>query len=436
MRRFLFSAAVLAFLATSAYARADEPKGKAKTDVEAKKKTKAKPLNLYGLNLTLTLGSYNAITAAGEGNEWFLQYMFRLDWSLGKVLWKKNKVLKGLRAYLSFSVQNELVGTDPRFRSSSFSNPGFTAGNLENLAIQGQGGYLSESSSGSAETQVSGTDRRANYSDVSVGVLNSSWYEIPKVKINIDGGLKFVIPTSLQSRSKGLHTYSSIALGLTRTFSLPKKMSISIGYVFTWAHYFWKSDVPYVSDKYDEFTDPATGVSGTDFDHIPTSFNTHDAIVNGAWVSWSFLKYFTLFADYNHFWMAPYQPDKYCEVDLGGGLTTNACENTYDLRGYDRPLPWQTRNFQAVSFRLMYKPLPYLYINAGIMTEAPERKPNSSTYQQPFLVTNYNRYSMFFITMSINTEKLLNAIMKKGEKKTKTKSREDLMADVDENRSF
>lgn len=431
MRRSFYSLTLLlltVMLPASSRAQTDQPKEKTKTDETAEKKVKVKPLNLYGLNLFLSLSSANALNIAGEGEEWFLQYDFRMDWSLGSLFFKKNKILKGLRTSVTFQVRNELMGTDPSFRSSDYKGTSFAGGQLEYLPISAYG-YLSPSGSDSTQYQVSGTQRRADYSDIGIAVLNGSWYEVPKAKINIDGGLKFSIPTSLQSRAKGLNTILSASLGLSRTFKLPKKTSISLGYNFAWIHYFWKAKTPYIMDKYNSWEASNTAASGTDdMDYNAEAFNPHDAMINGVWGSVSFLKYFTFYADYNYIWIAPYQSNSYCVVDIGNGLTTDACENTYDVRGYGRPLPWQLKNIQAVSLRLMYRPLPYLTATTGFMTEAPERKPNSSSYQQALMVTNYNRYTYFFVTLTLNTELLLKKIMGRETKPKTTRSRDDLIA--------
>jgi hypothetical protein len=417
--------ALIASLSVAGHAWADEPKEKTAAKVE--KKAEGEKLDLYGLELKLGLGSYNALTTAGEGEEWYLRYSFNLDWSFGKVFWPKTKVLNAFKARLTFRVQNEMVGTDPRYRTTNFANPNYSGSQMEYLPISDQGGYLDESDAHQTDRTVSGAYRRADYSDVWLTIMNSSLYTIPKAKINIDAALRVTLPTSLQSRNKGLRTYIMSYAGLTRGFSLPYNMKLFAGYGFYWVHYFWKSDVPHTKDNFDSWEDPNTGVSSTDdYDYPASSYNPHDAVYNSLWVNLNFLKKFNFYVDYTYMWIAPYQPDDYCIVDLGNGTTTNACENTYDVRGYSRPQPWEMRTSQMFTMSLSYAPLPYLKVAAGLTTVAPERKPNSQDYQQAFLVTNYNRYSMFMLNLTFYTGKLLKSVYGKGAKKKKAKSLEDI----------
>ncbi len=381
------------------------------TAATVKKEQKPKKLNLYGLNLTFTLQSMNGLNSEWEGAEWALFYKFKLDWRFGHLYFHK-KALAGLKMTAGFTFSHELVGTDPRYRDTSFPSANYAGNQSQYLPIQGQGGYLPESDTTKTQYQVSGAYRRVDYSDITLSVTNDSWYVIPKAKINIDGGLTLTLPTSLQSRNKGLRTYLMTSLGMSRFFKLPYTINLGLGYNFYWVHYFWKYDTPSINDNYDSWTADNAGVSGQDdLDYPSTRFNPHDAVSNGLWVNVSFLKKFSFFMGYEYLWMAPYQSDKYCEMDLGNGLTTNVCENTYDVRGYGKAEAWQLRDYQIFSMLLSYKILPYLKATAGFMTQAPERKPDSSTYQQAFLNLNYNRYSVFAFYLTFYTDKLLNQFL-------------------------
>lgn len=426
MNRFFRVMALVACLAMAGPARADEPKEKTTAKVE--KKAKARKLNLYGLELKLGLGSYNALNTAGEGEEWYLRYSFNLDWAVGKVFWPKTKVLKAFKVRLSFRVQNEIVGTDPTYRSTSFSNPNYSGSQQEYLPISDTGLVVSESGTDNTDRKVEGAYRRVDYSDLWLTIMNTSLYTIPKAKINIDAALRLTLPTSLQSRNKGLRTYTMLYAGLTRGFRFPHNLNLFAGYGFYWVHYFWKNDVPEIHDNYDSWDVDNTEVSGSDdLDYVASGYNPHDAVYNSLWVNFNFLKKFNFYIDYTYMWVAPYQPDEYCEVDLGNGLTTNACENTYELRGYGRPQPWEMRNSQMFTMSLSYDPLPYLKVAAGFTTVAPELKPNSQDYQQAFLVTNYNRYSMFMFNLTFYTGKLLKSVYSRGKvKEKKAKSLEDI----------
>jgi len=422
--RISYILVLAACLLAAPKARADD----SETEAKVEKKDEGKPIETYGLDLRLGLGSYNALNTAGEGDEWYMRYDFTLDWNFGRHYWPKSKVIKSFKAQVSFRMQNELVGTDPRFRSTSFSNPNYSNSQREYLPISDTGGYVS--SSGTVDTQrvVDGAYRRVDYSDIFLTLMNTSLYEIPKAKINVDGAVRFSLPTSLQSRNKGLRTYSMLYAGLTRVFSLPKKMNLFVGYGFYWVHYFWKYDVPSIKDNYNSWEAENTGVSGNeDLNYVASSYNPSDAIFNSLWVNLNFMKKFNLYLDYTHMWLAPYQPDDHCIVDLGNGMTTNVCENTYDVRGYGRPMPWQMRASQSFTASLSYNPLPYLKVALGLTTTAPERKPDSSTLQQPFLVTNYNRYTMFMLNVTFYTSKMIQTVFKKGPvKKKEAKSLEDV----------
>ncbi len=392
---------------------------------QVKKKATTEGMNLYGLNFTFTLQSLNALTNQWEGMEWVLYYKFKLDWRFGHVYFHK-KALAGLKLTVGFNVSNELVGTDPRYRSTSFPDANYAGTQSQYLPIQDQGGYLPDSGA-HPQYQVSGAYRRTDYSDISLSLTNDSWYVIPKAKINIDGGIGLMIPTSLQSRNKGLRTYFMASMGLSRFFKLPYTLGLGLGYNFYWVHYFWEYDTPSISDNYDSWEAENAGASGADdYDYVSTRFNVHDAVSNGFWVSFSFLKKFTLLASYEYIWLAPYQSDKYCEVDLGGGLTTNACENTYEVRGYGQAAPWELRNYQIFTMLLSYKPLPYLKGTIGFVTQAPERKPDSRTYQQAFLNLNYNRYSMFTVYLTLYTDQLIKKVFGGGRTEKRGGTREYL----------
>ena len=426
MIRFSRFVALVACLLVTANARADDPKEK--TEAKVEKKAKSKSFDTYGLELKLGLGSYNSINVAGEGDEWYMRYSFTLDWNFGRYFWAKKKVLNAFKAQMGFRLQNELVGTNPAFRSTSFSNPNYSTSQMEYLPISDTGGYVSESGTDQTKRTVSGAYRRVDYSDIFVTVSNGSLYEIPKAKINIDAAFRFTLPTSLQSRNKGLRTYTMLYAGLTRAFSLPATMRLFVGYGFYWVHYFWKNDVPNINDNYDSWEADNTDVTGSgDLDYVSSSYNPHDAVYNSLWVNLNFLKKFNLYLDYTHMWLAPYQPDDHCTVDLGNGTTTNACENTYEVRGYGRPQPWELRASQSFTASLSYSPLPYLKLALGLSTTAPERKPNSSSLQQPFIVTNYNRYTMMMFNVTFYTGKMLKKVLRSAPlKKKKAKSLEDI----------
>jgi len=427
VRRVAGLLALVLFLGLATSASADESRNKTDAQVAKKAKPKPKKLNLYGLNLNFTWQSVNSINTQMEGAEWIFYYKFKLEWRFGGVFFKKNKFFSGLRASAGFAVSNELVGTSSTYRGTSFSNPNYAGSQTQYLPIQDQDGYLSNSGSGQTKYQVSGADRRANYSDITLNLTNDSWYTIPKAKIVIDGGFTMTIPTSIQSRNKGLRTYLMTSLGLTRFFQLPRHFMIGVGYNFSWVHYFWKYDTPSIKDNYSSWQADNSGASGSDdYNYVSTSFNPHDAMSHDLWAYVVFPKGFGLYLGYQYQWVAPYQSNAYCTMDLGNGTTTNICQNTYDVRGYGKTEAYQLRDYQSFSMLLSYKILPYLKATAGFITQAPERKPDSRSYQQAFLVTNYNRYTMFAVYLTFYTDKFLHKVYMGMTQKRKTALEEQL----------
>lgn len=408
---------------------ADESEQQA-DEAEVTVEDEEKPFETYGLELRLDLGSINSLNVAGDGAAWFLRYEFGLDWNFGRHYWPKNKVANTFRAQVSFRLQNELVGVDPRFRTTSFSNPNYGTSQQEYLPISDTGGYVERSDTSSTQRSVDGAYRRVDYSDIFVSLMNTSLFEIPKTKINVDAAFRFALPVSLQSRNKGMRTYTMLYTGLTRAFSLPSNLNLFVGYGFYWVHYFWKYDVPSIKDNYSSWEAENADVSGSDdLDYVASSYNPRDAVYNSLWVNLNFLKDFNLMLNYTHIWVAPYQADKYCEMDLGNGTTTNVCDNTADVRGYERPMPWELRAAQSFTATLQYNVKPYLRLSMGLSTSAPERKPDSSTRQQPFLVTNYNRYTMFMLNMTFYTARFLDRVFRKEPvRKRKAKSYEDIVS--------
>ena len=191
------------------------------SDVEVKKevdKTKTEKPLWNGFTANIGLSSNHVLNAEPENVNWVTSYSIRAGWKMGRVLFPENKNLKPLSLSASFSLSNEIMGSDPRYRSQYFNDTDLYSHNLSYLGVSDS--ILNRSEAENLDRRVSGAQRRVDYSDINIKLSHGSLFTIPTADIKVSGATGFLIPTSLTSRNVGLNTKWDTSLNFARSFKV------------------------------------------------------------------------------------------------------------------------------------------------------------------------------------------------------------------------
>ncbi|MBU1240287.1 hypothetical protein KKF84_02685 [Myxococcota bacterium] len=360
-------------------------------------KKKAGPDALHGISLNLDLGSTHRLNIEPDNASWITSYSVGAGYALGRQLAPKSW-FKGLTLSAAFSFSNEVMGNDPSYRSSYFSDPNFYSKDLSYLAFSDT--VLSEQEASNIDRRVDGAQRRIDYSDIVMTLAHGSIATIPVAKIGVSGSISAAIPLSLASTNAGLVTKFDYSLGLGRSFKFGG-MSLGLSYGFTFSHYIYE----YATKGIDPIGDSVL-VNGQAYDTLTYnsgSRNNEFGFTNMLGVSLSPMKKLTVSAVYGILTLRSYQFTN-CNYTTPDGTVIDLCQTTTSVRGYDDGGRGR-RDFQMFSLGVSYKLLDYLSLSATLSTFTPQLKATTDEYQQPFLSFDRNNYSsvMFKVSYSFDS---------------------------------
>ncbi len=373
-----------------------------KSDTGEKKSEKPK---WYGFSLNLGLGSNHVLNAEPENANWSTSYSIRTGWKLGKMLFNENKHLKPLSLSASFSLSNEIMGNDPRYRSQFFNDTELYTNNLSYLGVSDT--ILSRSEAENLDRRVSGTQRRLDYSDINITLAHGSLFTIPVANIAVSGSMGFLLPLSLTSRNVGLNTKWDTSLNFSRDFKVGGH-DLSLSYGITFSYYFYKYKTSLVS----HMSEPVlvNGIPVETIENESISRNNEFGFTNMFSVDYSPTKKLGVSVGYGLLTLRSYQLDN-CLYTTPSGEVIDVCASTNDVRGYD-PGGRGRRDYQMFSAGVTYKALDYLTFGLTLNTFTPQLKANTEDYQQPFLSFDRNNYSSLMFNISYSVDAFYNKVMK------------------------
>ncbi len=368
-------------------------------------KTADKAPPLGGFTLNLGLGSNHSLNAEPESTSWVTSYSLRAGWRLGSILFPDDKNLRPLNLSASFSFSNEVMGSDPRYRSAFFSDTDLYTNNLSYLGVSDT--ILSRKEAEDLDRRVDGTERRIDYSDINVRLAHGSLFKIPGADIDVSGSFSFLIPLSMTSRNVGLNTKTDTALNFSRTFKVGGR-DLSLGYGLTFSYYFYK----YKTASVNHLSQPVL-VNGVEYDTLQyetVSRQNEFGFTNMLSLGYSPLDKVNMSMAYGLLTLRTYKLDN-CLYTTPSGEVIDICASTNEVRGYD-PGNRGRRDYQMFSAGVTYQALDYLTLGLTLNTFTPQRKPNTEEYQQPFLSFNRNNYSSIMFNISYSVDAFYNKVMK------------------------
>ena len=285
------------------------------------KKTTGGKDPLHGLILNLGLASTHRLNLEPDNAEWVSSYHLGLGWRLGKILAPKTW-FKALTLSASFNFSNDLVGNNPIYRSTQFSDPDLYTKNLSYLGLNDS--LLQRSEEDNIDRRVDGADRRIDYSDISITLAHGNIATIPGAKINVSGSIGAVIPLSLASINAGLKTKFDYGVGLSRSFKIGK-MGLSLSYGLTFTHYIYD----YATKSIDSLDDPiyVNGVAYDTYSYNSTSRNNEYAFTNMFSVGFAPTKKISIAATYGVLTMRTYEWSN-CLYTTPTGEVIDVCATT------------------------------------------------------------------------------------------------------------
>jgi len=378
------------------------------TSVEVKEdagEKKSEKPHWKGFSLNLGLGSNHVLNAEPENANWSTSYSIRAGWKLGRMLFSENKHLKPLSLSASFSMSNEIMGNDPRYRSQYFNNTDLYTNNLSYLGVSDS--ILSRAEAEDLDRRVDGTQRRLDYSDINLTLAHGSIFTIPGAKIDISGSMGFLIPLSLTSTNAGLNTKWDTTLNFSRGFKVGGR-DLSVSYSFGFTYYFYK----YKTSTISHMSEPIT-VNGIEYDTLENesiSRTNEFGFTNMFSVDFSPIKKLNLSVGYGLLTLRSQSFDN-CLYTTPSGEVIDVCATTNDVRGYD-PGARGRRDFQMFSAGATYQVLDYLTLGLSLSSFTPQLKANTQDYQQPFLSFDRNNYSSIMFNVSYSVDGFYNKVMK------------------------
>lgn len=382
--------------------------GSSSSEVEVKKevdKTKTEKPLWNGFTFNIGLSSNHVLNAEPENVNWVTSYSFRAGWKMGRILFPENKNLKPLSLSASFSMSNEILGNDPRYRSQYFNDTELYGHNLSYLGVNDS--ILSRSDAENLDRRVSGAQRRMDYSDINLKLSHGSLFTIPTLDIKVSGAMGFVIPTSLTSRNVGLNTKWDTTLNFARSFKVGGK-DLSLSYGLTFTYYFYKYKTSYIQPMSEPVV--VNGVTYDTMSNESVSRTNEFGFTNMFGVEYEIMKDVSVSMSYGLLTLRTHQFDN-CDYTTPTGEVINVCETTNSVRGYD-PGSRGRRDFQMFSAGVSYNALDYLSLELSLSSFTPQRKPNSEDYQQPFLSFDRNNYSSVMFNISYSVDAFYKKVVK------------------------
>lgn len=378
------------------------------SEVEVKEEvdtTKTEKPLWNGFTANIGLSSNHVLNAEPENVNWVTSYSIRAGWKMGRVLFPENKHLKPLSLSASFSLSNEIMGNDPRYRSQYFNDTELYTNNLSYLGVSDS--ILNRSEAENLDRRVSGTQRRIDYSDINIKLSHGSLFTIPTAEIKVSGTTGFLIPTSLTSQNVGLNTKWDTSLNFARSFKVGGQ-DLSVSYGLTFTYYFYKYKTAYIQHLGDPVL--VNGVPTDTISNESVSRTNEFGFTNMFSVSYDITSKIGVSMSYGLLTLRTHQFDN-CNYITPSGEVIDVCQTTNDVRGYD-PGSRGRRDFQMFSAGVSYNPLDYLSFDLSLNTFTPQRKPNSTDYQQPFLSFNRNNYSSLMLSLNYSLDAFYKKVVK------------------------
>jgi hypothetical protein len=417
VKRYVIGLAFFSTAFASTIASADgpadgSPKGKATGAASVLEAKKEKAVPFYGFAFDFTMADSSGLNSIGENYRNDLNFYFEPTWNVGP-RFLRNTAFKSLMVAGRFAVTQNLSGTEEsNFGSQVNSGP-------ETPCFNGtpstQGGTINPSQV--PYCHPAANNRRTDYSDIWLTLRAPKIYTIPVVGININPSIRFIFPTSLESRFATLRMGWTTSLALGRSF-WKDRISVGAGFGITKNFHDKTTQQIYASNGstggtttqggnfYDQAA--ANGISNFYVDPSRTSN------IGGYNVSYAMLGSFTAAAHINDKWSFDvlyilignftYGPDQ-CNVSIGNGQTTNVCANNAAVMQGQGISQHTNHDAQVFWATLAYQPLDYLGISLAWINWAPLTYSNS-TYRQGIISTNYDAYTTVQLGVTVTLDKL------------------------------
>lgn len=369
-----------------------------------------KPVNFYGVGLSLGLSDSSGLNAVGENyeNDWLLYFL--PSWKLGRLFLRDYAPLRDLTLSGRWLLSGEFSGVSASYRTGEIApNAGYQG--CLSAAPGAQGGLVN---TGSVPYCQSGAQRRLDYSDI-VLKLTDKVYQIPVLGISLTPGVASAIPVSAQSQYSHLITTLQGSVGLSRGFFGDR---LIIGYGFAVTKFFHSTSVPVIDYTNDPIQDPnnpqlntpgatsassdlsrfADGAGGLVASYsvvhqVAATFSVNDKVsLTSLYVIGDTFKL----------------PIPNCTTYLGAGVGyVNTCANgatVAQTQGATVTTGGDSGS-QVFLINVSYQVNDYLSADVSLLTASPQRHPDGS-WQEPFFTANYNAYSSANVGITLTTEAL------------------------------
>ncbi len=393
------------------------PRGKATGVIGSVEAQKNEKVPFYGFSFDFTVADSSGLNAVGENYRNDLNFYFEPTWNVG-ARFLHHTAFKTLQIAGRFAVTQNLSGTDEaNFGSQSNQGPEGTCGNP---SISTQGGVLNPGTV--SYCHPVSNNRRADYSDVWLTIRAPKIYTIPKLELNLNPSLRFIFPSSLESRFQTLLFAFSASISANRTFW---KDRIGIGAGFGVSKNFHSKSTPQYSSGDNSATGAPNGGNYYDGD-IGTGISnfyadpTRVSVVGGYNVNYSLLGTFTGVVKFNDKWsfdvlyylIGAFPYGHSCSATVGG-VTTDTCANGDAVAANSGATVFRPGNHDTQVFwaTLAYQPLDYLGIALAWINWAPLQNKDSS-YRQGIISTNYDAYTTVQLGITLSTDKLISKFYK------------------------
>jgi hypothetical protein len=246
-------------------------------------------------------------------------------------------------------------------------------------------------------------------------------YTIPKIAVSISPALRFVLPSSEESR------YQTLAIAMTPSVSLARsfwKDRIHLGYGLGFTKNFHTNPIAKIDPSTGGLAgttggnsyDGAVGTSISNFYNDPSRINALGGLNVSYQVSQSFSGGITFndkwSFDILYIYINAFTYDQGCNYSVNG-TTYDLCASGNAVASAsgsslnrDRKGPNQV--FWAT---VGYQPLDWLGLSLALITFSPAYKPDSS-YRQGIISTDYNAFSSVNLSATVTIDKLVNKFRK------------------------
>jgi hypothetical protein len=380
---------------------------------------KQKETRFGGFTFDFTLADSTGLNAVGENYRNELDFYFEPTWHIGQK-WMKNTRFKTFSLGARFSLVQPLSGTDESYYSgnTNISGPEGTCGNPQ---VSGQGGQLDPGSVSYCHPKSN--DFRTDYSDIWLTVNNPNIYTIPKLGIQINPSIRFILPTSAESRYQTLEFALTPSLSLSRAF-YKDHIRLAAGFSYT------KNFHKYTSPQFNPQTaatastegsnpyDGAVGAGLSNFFIDPTrtgtigGYNASHVLAYTIDGSVTFNDKWSLDALYIIRSAIAY--DHQCN-DGVDGTTINTCQNGDAVAassGSSLNRPGYKQDVQILWVSLGYQPVDWVGLSLMWINAAPLRSLDGHSYRQGIISTDYNGFTTLSLSATFSLDKIAARIWK------------------------